>query len=117
MTVDQMLWHVNCSLENALGRYEVKPVRLPLPKAVIKFLILRLPMRHKNAQTAPEYVARAHHDFHAERARLHRLIDELTARSLEGPWHDNAFMGPMTGGDWSLLQAKHLDHHLSQFGA
>ena len=24
MTVDQMLWHVNCGLENALGRYEVK---------------------------------------------------------------------------------------------
>ena len=24
MTVDQMLWHVNCGLENALGRFEVK---------------------------------------------------------------------------------------------
>lgn len=116
MTVDQMLWHVNCSLENALGRYEVKRVRLPLPRSVIKFLILRLPMRHRNAPTAPEYVARSRHDFDAERARLIGLIDELTTKSLDGAWRDNAFMGSMSGRDWSRLQARHLDHHLTQFG-
>ena len=117
MTVDQMLWHVNCSLENALGRYEVRDVRLPLPHSVIKFLILRMPMRHRNAPTAPEYIARTRHDFDAERARLMRLIEELTAKSLDDAWRDNAFMGRMSGRDWSRLQARHLDHHLAQFGA
>jgi hypothetical protein len=116
MTADQMLWHVNCSLETALGRYEVKPQKLPLPKPVIKFLILKSPMRHKNAPTAAEYVAQHTYDFAGERARLHRLIDELTALSLDGEWRDNPFMGRMTGRDVSIHQAKHLDHHLSQFG-
>jgi hypothetical protein len=116
MTVDQMLWHVNCSLENALGRYDVKDVRLPLPKSVVKFIVLKLPVRHKSAQTAPEYVAKGRHDFELERSRCFRLIDELTAKPLDASWRDNAFMGEMTGTDWSTLQAKHLDHHLTQFG-
>lgn len=116
MSVDQMLWHVNCSLENALGRYEVKPMSLPLPKPVIKWMALKMPMRPKNVRTAREYIARSSHDFSAERARLHQLIDELTSRPLKGEWRDNAFMGKMSGEDWSLLQARHLDHHLTQFG-
>ncbi len=116
MTVDQMLWHLNCSLETALGRMEVKPQKLPLPKPVIKWLILKSPMRHKNAPTAHEYRARQLYDFSEERSRLHRLIDELTALSLDGEWRDNPFMGKMSGQDVSAHQFKHLDHHLSQFG-
>ena len=27
------------------------------------------------------------------------------------------FFGPMTAGEWDLLMARHLDHHLLQFGA
>ena len=116
MTVDQMLWHLNCSLETALGRLEVKPQKLPLPKPVIKWLILKSPMRHKNAPTASEYRARQQYDFSAERSRLHRLIDEITALPLDGQWRDNPFMGKMSGRDASMHQFKHLDHHLSQFG-
>lgn len=116
MTVDQMLWHVNCSLENALGRYDVKPVRMPIPRSIVKLLILYFPAPHRNAPTAPEYVAKDRRDFASERARLSRLIDEFTALSLDGQWRDNAFMGRMSGKDWSRLQARHLDHHLTQFG-
>ena len=116
MTVDQMLWHVNCSLENSMGRYPVKAVRLPLPRAIVKFLILRSPLRHRNAPTAEEYVAKERYDFTTEIERLGRLIDEFTARPLDAVWQNNAFMGAMTGRDWSRLQARHLDHHLSQFG-
>jgi hypothetical protein len=28
-----------------------------------------------------------------------------------------AVFGPLTGREWSRLQAVHLDHHLKQFGA
>lgn len=116
MTVDQMLWHVNSSLENSMGRYPVKEVRLPLPRAIVKFLILHSPLRHRNAPTAREYIARERYDFTTEVERLGRLIDEFTARPLDAEWRNNAFMGRMTGRDWSRLQARHLDHHLSQFG-
>lgn len=117
MTIDQMLWHVNCGLENALGRYEVKEQKLPLPHSVVKFLVLNFPWRKGKTPTAREFLATAQYDFDAERARLLRLIDELCARPLGDAWGRSSFMGPMTGRDWSRLQAKHLHHHLSQFGA
>jgi hypothetical protein len=117
MTVDQMLWHVNCGLENALGRYAVKARKVPLPSSVVKFLVFNLPWRKGKTPTAREFVATGHYDFAAEQARLLRLIDELCAKSLDGTWVNSSFMGAMTGRDWSRMQAKHLDHHLSQFGA
>ena len=116
MSVDQMLWHVNCGLENALGRYEVQDQKLPLPYGVVKFIVFNLPWRKGKTPTAREFVAREHFDFANEQARLLRLIDELSTKPLEGTWGRSSFMGPMTGHDWSRLQAKHLDHHLSQFG-
>ena len=116
MTVDQMLWHVNCGLENALGRYEVREHKFPLPHSVLKFLVLNLPWRKGKTPTAREFLATSQYDFNAEKARLLRLIDEMSAKSLDDPWGKSSFMGPMTGRDWSKLQARHLDHHLSQFG-
>ena len=116
MTVDQMLWHVNCGLENALGRFEVRDQKFPLPYSVLKFMVLNLPWRKGKTPTAREFIAKSQYDFNAEKARLVRLIDELSAKPLDDPWGKSSFMGPMTGRDWSRLQARHLDHHLSQFG-
>lgn len=117
MTVDQMLWHVNCALENSLGRFVVKERRMPLPNSVLKFLVLSVPWRRGNTPTAPEFVAKQQYDFGAERSRLLALIDEIAAKPIEGAWPNSSFMGPMSGTDWSRLHAKHLDHHLAQFGA
>ena len=116
MTVDQMLWHVNCGLENALGRFDVKDHKLPLPYSVVKFLVLNVPWRKGKTPTAREFLAKGQYDFATERARLLRLIDEVSSKPLDAPWGKSSFMGPMSGRDWSRLQAKHLDHHLSQFG-
>ena len=115
MSVDQMLWHVNCGLESALGRYAVAKLKMPLPNAVIKFIVIALPWRKGNP-TAPEFVATGTHDFEKERGRMLLLVDEVAAKALDGPWSDSAF-GPMKGQDWSRLAAKHIDHHLRQFGA
>ena len=117
MTVDQMLWHLNCGIENSLGRFAVEDIKLPMPYAVVKFVVLNFPWRKGKTPTAREFVARDQYDFAAEQARLLRLIDEVTAKPLDAPWPNSAFMGPMSGRDWSRLGAKHLDHHLSQFGA
>lgn len=116
MTVDQMLWHLNCGLENSLGRYDVKDQKMPLPYVVLKFVVFNLPWRKGKTPTAPEFVARDRHDFAAEQARLLRLIDEVTAKPIDAEWPKSSFMGPMTGREWSRLGAKHLDYHLSQFG-
>ncbi|HEY9227519.1 MAG TPA: DUF1569 domain-containing protein [Gemmatimonadaceae bacterium] len=115
MSVDQMLWHVNTSLRNALGEPLPTQVRFPVPKAVIRFLVLNMPWT-KGAPTSPDLVAGERYDFDAEKARCLQLIDELASRNIDaGDWGQSPSLGKMTGRQWSRLHAKHLDHHLKQF--
>lgn len=115
MSADQMLWHVNRALDVVLGQYQMPPEKPPLPKGMMKFIVLRLPWP-KNGPTSPHFVAKGHYDFEAERLRCLRLVDVLTQRSLDEPWQDHPFFGPMSGREVSTLMAKHLNHHLTQFG-
>ena len=119
MRVDQMLWHVNESLEQSLGRLKTtrSPRTPPIPSAMLRFVVLNLPWPKGRAPTAPELVARDTYDFQAERSRAIRLIEEMAARDINGSWPPSATFGRTTGLFWSRLQAKHLDHHLKQFGA
>lgn len=115
MSVDQMLWHVNTSLKNALGQPLPTEMRFPVPKTVIRFLVLNLPWT-KGAPTAPDLVAGDRYDFEVERQRCLQLIDEFTNRKLdETGWGKSPSLGEMNGRQWSRLHAKHLDHHLKQF--
>lgn len=116
MSVDQMLWHVNTALENALGRLPITPLRVPLPKFLLKFLVINVPWRKGKTPTMPELEAKRRYDFEEERTRLLRLIDEFAARPIDRPWQANATLGPLTGSEWSRLQGKHVDYHLQQFG-
>jgi hypothetical protein len=116
MSVDQMLWHVNQSLAHSVGEGDIADVKPPLPRKFIKFLVLNLPWT-KNAPTNSRFVAKGAHDFDAEKARCLRLIDVLANRTIDGVWMDHPVFGPMIGEEVSRLQAKHLDHHLKQFGA
>jgi DinB family protein len=116
MSVDQMLWHVNRVLANALGEFQPADMEVPIPRGLAKFLVLSLPWP-KGAPTQPWYVARERYPFEAERDRCLRLIDEFTSRGIDSTsWGRSAAFGDMTGRDWSRLNAKHVDHHLKQFG-
>ena len=115
MSAAQMLWHVNQSMAVALGEAELDSAKPPLPRAVIKFMVLNLPWV-KNAPTNKALVARDDCDFNAELARCRRLLVEFTARPLDGPAQDHPVFGTMTVTDQSRLHAKHLDHHFKQFG-
>jgi hypothetical protein len=115
MSVDQMLWHVNTSLKNALGEPLPTEQNFPVPKSVIRFLVLNMPWT-KGAPTAPDLVAGERYDFEAQRAQCLRLIEEFTTRKLDdGNWGKSPSLGEMSGRQWSRLHAKHLDHHLKQF--
>jgi len=115
MSADQMLWHVNCALENALGQRNIPSAKIPIPRPVLKFMVMKLPWR-KNNPTAPEFVASGNYNFEAERERCITLIDALAAKSTDAPWPEHPAFGRMSGRDVSFLHAKHLNHHLRQFG-
>ena len=116
MSVDQMLWHVNQAMGVPLGETTIEENHVPLPRAVVKFMVLRLPWK-KGAPTNPAFIPKRQYDFEAERARCRLLIGKITARPIDGQWPLHPIFGPMSGRDVSQLQAKHLDHHLKQFGA
>ena len=116
MSVGQMLWHCNQVLKTSLRDLQVVPRRPPFPVAVLKFMLYRMPWPH-GAPTAPEYEADVPRDFEAERKQCLELINRFVARRIEEGGWGRAVFGEISGREWSCLQARHLDHHLKQFGA
>lgn len=116
MTVSQMLWHVNQAMAGHLGQATLEQGKVPIPKPIMKFLVLNLPWS-KNAPTNKALVAREEHNFHEQLARCRKLIAETAATPLSSPDLQHPTFGRMTARDCSRLTAKHLDHHLKQFGA
>jgi hypothetical protein len=115
MTPDQMLWHVNQVLSLALGDITGPRTKSPIPLPIFRFVVLTFPWP-KGAPTHPNAKAVAEHDFEAERARCLTLIDRFASRPVDGPWPFDPTFGAVTGKFQSRQQAKHLDHHLRQFG-
>ena len=113
--VDQMLWHVSDAIALSLGELAIPPGKPPLPPRLLKFVVLNLPWS-RNAPTNPAFVASQHYDFAGERTRCLQLVDKLASRALDGEWPDHPTFGCMTGAQVSCLHAKHLNHHLRQFG-
>ena len=115
MTVDQMLWHVNQPLKESLGEYVPPDGKPPLPPMLLRWLVLNVPWP-RGAKTRPDLVASQHYDFERERAECLALIDRFAQRDIGVEFPKSANFGHMTGMHWSRLHAKHLDHHLRQFG-
>jgi hypothetical protein len=116
MSVSQMLWHVNEAMEGALGRIQAEPMKVPLPRPLLKFLVLNFPWG-KGAPTLKRWVPQSdHYDFASEQTRCLRLVGELASKPLNDAWPESPMLGRMTGNEVSRLQAKHLNHHLTQFG-
>jgi hypothetical protein len=116
MTVDQMLRHLNIALGATLGQGDYTPMKMPMPGPLFRFFVVNMPWP-KGAPTHPEFVCGERYDFSAEKARCLTLIDEFTKKPMDSAWPESPLFGRVTGKFNSRLQAKHLDHHLRQFGA
>ena len=72
----------------------------------------------KSSQTAPYFIIADERDFEAEKKKLIDYIlktQELGENAFEGK--ESVSFGSMTKNEWNNMLYKHLDHHLSQFGA
>lgn len=115
MSVDQMLWHVNQALGLSLGTVKVGPGSPPMPKWLLRFIVINMPWP-KGGPTHPDFIAKKQYDFDAERARLLQYLVDVTAKPIDSAWPTHPAFGDMTGRQASTLMAKHLNHHLTQFG-
>ena len=116
MTVDQMLKHLNIALGATLGQASYTQLKMPMPGPLFRFVALNFPWP-KGAPTHPDFCGGDRCDFRAEKARCLTLIDEFAKKPMESSWPESPIFGRVTGKFNSRLQAKHVDHHLRQFGA
>lgn len=119
MGIAQMLAHCQQPLRVALGE-------LPLKRMLIGILFGRLAKKKlmspapwkPGMPTAPEFVVKDARDFDREKqallALVHRFGEGGPSKLTQKP---HPFFGPLTPGEWQLLQWRHLDHHLRQFSA
>ena len=120
MTVDQMLAHCNVTYEMV---YE--PEKHKKPGSIAKFILKRFVKPKvvsekaypKDSPTAPQFLITNRRNFHDEKKRLIGFIQktqQLGSDAFEGK--ESFSFGKLKANEWNNMFAKHLNHHLSQFG-
>jgi hypothetical protein len=125
-TAPQMVSHVIQSLGMMAGSVEMTPS--PSPWIVrnwpLKHLLIYVMPSPKGLPTSPELLARAslpvesaEEAWSSEIDALGHALESLVVRGqTDARWPDHVAFGPMSGKHWGVLQYRHLDHHLRQFG-
>jgi hypothetical protein len=90
-------------------------MKMPLPGPIFRFFAANFPFP-KGAPTHPDYYVGERCDFAAEKARCLALLEEFAKKPMDSAWPESPIFGKVTGKFNSRVQAKHLDHHLRQFG-
>lgn len=118
MTAGQMLAHCSVGLESALGDKKQKRTiaGLLFGKFAKKSALGEKPFS-KGLPTDKTFIMTEDKNTDFEKANLVILINRFTKAGTEGmSKHPHPFFGKMTPEEWGILQYKHLDHHLRQFG-
>jgi hypothetical protein len=118
MNAGQMLAHCSVGLESALGDRKQK-------RAVIGYLFGKFAKKSafgekpfsKGLPTDKSFIITEDKNTEFEKENLIILINRFTNSGHSGiTKHPHPFFGKMTPEEWGILQYKHLDHHLRQFG-
>ena len=67
--------------------------------------------------TSPVFIISGERDFEAEKKKLIgniQRVQQLGREAFEGK--ENSSFGKLTAQEWNNMLAKHLNHHLQQFG-
>ena len=119
MNAAQMLAHLSVAYEMDLE--DIHPAPNGFTRLILKLLVKKAvcgPKPYaKNIKTAPQFIIKGDRDFDKEKKRLTDYIQKVAAAgsaTYEG--RENQSFGPLTAAEWNTMYAKHLDHHLTQFG-
>lgn len=118
MTPAQALAHCAVPLESVTGLH---PMRQRLIGKLLAWLVKGKVLGDqpfgRDSPTDKDFVVKDDRDLDAERGRVKELVARFAER---GPGKaaeaEHAFFGRLSGEEWGRLMAKHLDHHLRQFG-
>ena len=120
MSVNQVLAHLNVAYDLTFT-----PEKFPKPSFIAKFLLSRfvkpkitneIPYK-QSLPTSPVFIIADERNFEEEKAKLIgniQRVQQLGREAFEGK--ENINFGKMTAQCWNNMFAKHLNHHLDQFG-
>jgi hypothetical protein len=121
MNVAQMLAHCGVTYEMI---YEPTKHKKPnaftrfILKAFVKKIVVGEGTYKKSSQTAPAFLITDERDFEKEKSRLIAYVDQtfqLGEKHFDGK--ESHSFGVLNKTEWNNMFYKHLDHHLTQFGA
>lgn len=116
LTAPRMLCHLSDGLAMALGDIAIESLgRKKYQRFPLKHLILYVIQFPRNVQTMPELLATEPNSFEADRERLVQQIERLVRKS-DGAGPEHPLLGVLSNKAWNVLQYKHIEHHLTQFG-
>ncbi len=116
-TAPEMVCHVSCSLRHSLGELEAAPASGPLSHAPLNWLVIHVvPWPKGKGKSPPEFLATRPTTWQADIGRLRDLVRRFADRGPAAPWPPSAVFGRISGRSWGVMEHKHLDHHLRQFG-
>ena len=120
MSVDQMLAHCNVTYEMV---YEPQKHKKPggiakfILKSFVKPKVVGEKAYSQNSPTAPQFLIKERQDFILEKKRLIGFIQKTQQLGREAFDGKESFsFGKLSAQEWNNMFAKHLNHHLEQFG-
>lgn len=119
LTAERMVCHVHDGLRIAFGELTPPPQRTPLKNALGRWFVIwsPVPWPKGRIKAPPSFFATPPSPrFEEDRDALIAAVRRFE-RPDEVAWAESPFLGPLTAREWAALNARHLDHHLSQFGS
>jgi hypothetical protein len=120
MSIHQMICHQTEAYRCALGEKQAAMARPPMPRAILKFAALRIPMKWPHGFPSPPEIAQDRGgtppvEFMQDRDTLLAALRAFCS-GLPDPLPKHPYFGAMSKKDWQRWGYLHADHHLRQFG-
>ena len=121
MTPNQMLCHLSDSFLLALGERQASRMPTPIPRLIMKWAALRVPMPWpKNLATRPEmaqeFGGTPPVEFERDRQGLIVIVERFCEANRDFGVVEHPIFLRMARADWLRWGYLHADHHLRQFG-
>lgn len=122
LNAHQMLCHVADGFRASLGEFSPDPnaKNSLLGRTVMKWAVLYVIPIPQDVPTArrsnPLEDGTQPTEFEADRQTLLGYIEKFATQPAKTAWGSHFRFGAMNQREWAILAAKHLDHHLRQFG-
>jgi hypothetical protein len=117
LTAERMICHAGDALRMAHGDLATRPPRRrAFTRFPLKHLFLFVLPMPRNLPTVRELKSTAPSTFEQDRQACADLVRRFSSTPSSGKGPSHPLFGVLTWPQWGVLQWRHLDHHLRQFG-